>query len=128
MTSRRTWLPSNRPVPGRLPNSQRQEIEVVLQPYCQARVPEHARDQVEVTHRVRGTTVTLLERRPAWRDPSTKVELPIAQFRYFPGTNQWRLFWRDRNIHWHPHHARPAKRLQTLILVVETDPSGIFWG
>lgn len=125
---KRTWSISTRPAPGRFSEGERRDVDAVLRPYCKARIPPHARDQVELTYRLRGTTVTLLERRPAWRDPGTWIELPIAQFRFILTNRTWRLFWRDRNIHWHPHHARPAKRLQTLIQVIETDPSGIFWG
>ena len=34
--------------------------------WCQQRVPAQVRDKVSVEHRVRGRTVTIVERRPPW--------------------------------------------------------------
>jgi hypothetical protein len=36
--------------------------------YCQRRVPPHARDQVRLKTVVRGSAITIMERRASWRD------------------------------------------------------------
>ena len=124
----RTWYKSSRPAPGRLSDEECQRIEVALGRYCEARVPPHARDEIQLTHRIRGTTVTLFERRPAWRAPGEWTETSVAQFRYEPVTGMWSLFCCDRHQRWHPYDRRPAKKLASLLREVDADRSGIFWG
>jgi hypothetical protein len=75
--------------------------------WCQQRVPAQVRDQASVEHRVRGRTVTIVERRPSW-SPTVGPEwttMAIAQLRYAPP-------------------ATPAPLLAKL----DADPTGIFWG
>jgi Protein of unknown function (DUF3024) len=102
--------------------------------WCQQRIPASLRDQVQVEHRVRGRTVTIVERRPPWR-PGLGPEwttMAIAQLRYSPpppAGGRWRLYWADRNTRWHlmdevPAAATPAPLLAEL----DADPTGIFWG
>ena len=122
------WYKSSRPAPGRFSGEERRRIEVVLQRYAEARVPPHARDEVQLTYRVRGTTVTLIERRPAWRAPGQWTEISVAQFRHEPATGTWSLYCADRNRRWHPYGCRSARKLETLLRVVDADRSGIFWG
>jgi hypothetical protein len=54
--------------------------------YCEQRVPEHARDQVQVSSRIRGRSVTIVERRSPWRadfGPEWSSR-PVAQLRWTP--------------------------------------------
>jgi hypothetical protein len=54
--------------------------------WCQQRIPAWSRDQVQVEHRVRGYTVTIVEQRPRW-SPTVAPEwttIAIAQLRYRP--------------------------------------------
>jgi hypothetical protein len=54
--------------------------------YCERRVPEHARDQVQVSSTVRGQRATIVKLRPPWRaDVSSEcTSRPIAQLRWTP--------------------------------------------
>ncbi len=103
--------------------------------YCQQRVPEHARDQVEVSYRIRGRHVTILERRPPWRADmgSEWTSLPVAQLRWTPPTDSdeegsWRLYWADRNQRWHPvPDISPAPSPGRLLAFIDQHPAA-FWG
>ena len=125
---RRTWSLPSRPAPGQLSEEQCRKIEAVLGRYCEARVPPHVRGEIQLLHRIRGTTATLVERRPAWRAPGEWTELPVAQFRYEPQTELWTLYCRDRNLRWHRYDGPSRKTLSSLLREVDADRTGIFWG
>ena len=102
--------------------------------WCQQRVPAQVRDQVQVEPRVRGCTVTIVERRPPWR-PGLGPEwttMAIAQLRYSPpppAGGRWRLYWADRNTHWHlMDDVAAAITPAPLLAELDADPTGIFWG
>jgi hypothetical protein len=84
--------------------------------YCQRRVPPHARDQVRLETVVRGSAITIIERRVPWRDDFGPEwsRLKVAQLRY--GHGAWTLYWADRNGRWLPYPdldpspGRPARR------------------
>jgi hypothetical protein len=74
--------------------------------WCQQRIPASLEDEIQVEHRVRGRTVTIVERRPPWSPAlgSEWTTMPIAQLRYAPpppAGGRWRLYWADRNHRWH---------------------------
>jgi hypothetical protein len=114
-----------------LPELVRAVAEKKLTHFCSQRIPEHTRDQVRLEYRVRGNSITLLEKRPPWRvdfGPEW-TELPIAQMRYGPATGEWSLFWADRNSRWLPYRdLEPARDLQVLIDEIDQDPFACFWG
>jgi len=55
--------------------------------YCQRHVPPHARDQVRLETVVRGSAITIIERRAPWRDDFGPEwsRLKVAQLRYDHG-------------------------------------------
>ena len=103
--------------------------------YCEQRVPEHARDRVQVSYRIRGRGVTIVERRPPWRadcGPEWSSR-PVAQLRWTPSPHagdegSWRLYWADRNNRWHlvPDVA-PAGAPGPLLDFIDRHPAA-FWG
>jgi hypothetical protein len=102
--------------------------------WCQQRIPASLRDQVSVEHRVRGRTVTIVERRPPW-SPALGPEwttMAIAQLRHTPPPpvgGSWRLYWADRNRRWHlMDDVEPAATPAPLLAELDADPTGIFWG
>jgi hypothetical protein len=52
--------------------------------YCRRRVPPHARDQIRLETVVRGSAITIIERRAPWRDDFGPdwSRLKVAQLRY----------------------------------------------
>ncbi len=108
---------------------ERTQIEGTFQAYCERRIPPGVRDQIRLKYRIRGETVTLIERRPPWRGPGEWTASVVAQFRRDPATGQWRLYCADRNSRWHLYEEiQPARDLRVLLSEVDRDPTGIFWG
>ncbi len=105
------------------------EAVAQVERYCQSRVPEEMRPQVRVEHGVRGKAITIVERRPPWREDfgqewsSTKV----AQLRYEGG--MWTLYCSDSNDRWWLYDdIPPARDVAPLLAAIEEDRTGIFWG
>jgi len=112
-----------------LPEAQVKEVSEVLGEFCRRQPPQHIRPKLEYAVRIDGNAATLVELRPAFRAEIGRTESPVARFRFTQATGTWQLFWRDRNLHWHPYdRTRPAKRLAALFAEVRRDPTGIFWG
>lgn len=100
-----------------------------IRKYCQAQVPARLRDQVRIETAVRGSSVTILEYRPLWQAvPSEWSSVRVAQLRYSASTQDWSLFWADRNGRWHRYEDLPPGRVDQLLREIEADPTGIFWG
>ena len=99
--------------------------------YCEQRVLPHAIDQVRVELEVSRGAVTIVERRPPWREGYGPewTTLGIARFRYANTTGHWTLYWLDRNLRWHVYDlVEPATQIGPLLDEVDRDPTGIFWG
>jgi hypothetical protein len=112
-----------------LPASVKQQVETQLQAFCEKRIPPDIRHQLNMTFEFRGNSVTLIENRPYWKDPSQWTHLAIAKFRYYPSNGQWTLYWADRNSRWHLYpEVEPTPHFEILLQEVDRDPSGIFFG
>jgi hypothetical protein len=97
--------------------------------YCERRLPPHARDQVRLETVVRGSAITIIERRAPWRDDFGPEwsRSKIAQLRYDHGT--WTLHRADRSGRWHQYPDRePSPRRDDLLTEIDCDPAGAFWG
>src|SRR3990172_6645364 len=69
------------------------------------------------------------EHRPVFRVPSKWTNSKVAQFRYDSASNNWTLYCSDRNGRWHRYtRKRPTEDISKLLLEVDRDPTGIFWG
>ena len=86
-------------------------------------------DDVRLEHSVRGNSITIVERRPPWREDfgpewsSTKV----AQLRY--DGDMWTLYCSDSNGRWWLYDdAAPAPDVAPLLATIDEDRTGIFWG
>ena len=112
-----------------LPPLVRQLVDVKLARYCERKIPRRLRDKIRVHYKVRGNSITLIESRPYWNDPTKWSELKVAQFRFEPGNRTWTLYCADRNDRWHPYLEVPSTpNLDDLLEEVDQDPTGIFWG
>jgi hypothetical protein len=102
--------------------------EQLLREFTERRSPIHVRDQVSVRYRTRGASVTMFERRAAWRKPGEWTEHHVAQIRRRK-TGEWALYWRDRNGRWHKYdQVRPMKELPVILAELDRDRTGVFWG
>ena len=102
-----------------------------IRAYCDGRVPAQFLDQLRVDAVVDGNAVTIVERRPPWREdfgPEWTAG-PVARLRYTHKAATWSLFWRDRNQRWHRYtRIGPSARITVLLDEIEADPTAIFWG
>lgn len=108
-----------------LPEIEQHRVDKLLKDFCDRRVPLRVRDDVELTYKIIGKKVILIETRPYFDDPSQWSEVPIAQFEYDASANLWSLYAYDRNNKRKPYSTGP---LEKLIQEVDKDRTGIFWG
>lgn len=113
-----------------LPDLTKARARASLGAFCERRIPPHAKSQIRLEAVYRGNRVTLVERRPYFRDASAEwTANPIARFDYSASTKRWTLYSRDRNTRWHRYpFIGPATSIDDLIAEVDRDPTCIFWG
>jgi hypothetical protein len=103
----------------------------LVETYCRSRVPERLRDQIRVECSRRGRSITIFERRPPW-NPALGTEWStqrVAQLRHDARAGRWTLHAADRNGRWFRYHdIAPAPDVVDLLVEIEQDPTGIFWG
>lgn len=95
--------------------------------YCEQR----STDDYRIEHELRGSSITILERRPPWNPAygSEWSSLKVAQLRYDDRAGRWRLYSHDSSDRWHPYElASPAPEVAPLLVAIEEDRTGIFWG
>jgi Protein of unknown function (DUF3024) len=99
--------------------------------WCEQRVPAQARDQVRVECDVAPRHLTIVERRPPWRQGAGPewTRSPIARLHYTRATNTWTLYWRDRNLPFHRYdQIEPSPQIDDLLREIDRNPTAIFWG
>jgi hypothetical protein len=102
-----------------------------VESFCRLCVPATLRDQMRLEARTRGNSITVMERRPPWREGigSEWTSLKIAQLRYDPQTALWSLYWSDSNDRWLQYaDAIPARSVDALIEAIDDDRSSVFFG
>ncbi len=103
-----------------------------LDTFCRKRDRGLPDGQMRLESEFRGNAVTLIERRVPWQpgmEGQAWTGTPIARFRYDVNTTRWTLYWPDRDSRWHVDDGiRPAADLGPLLMQVDRDPSGIYWG
>ena len=110
--------------------AQRETIEAAVAQvavYCEQR----STDDYRIEHTVRGSSITIVERRPPWNPTygSEWSSLKVAQLRYDERARRWRLYAHDSSNRWHPYElAPPATDVERLLDAIEEDRAGIFWG
>jgi hypothetical protein len=112
-----------------LPPDVREAAVAEVDRYCDDRVPADMRSEMRVEHSVRGSAITIVERRPPWSElagpewSTTKV----AQLRYDAGL--WTLYCSDSSGRWWLYpDADPAPDVAPLLAALGEDATGIFWG
>ncbi len=111
-----------------IPALEMKRAESVLAKFCD-RVPAHARSQLAYAFTVRGNAITLVERRPYFKDPKITTERPFARFVFDPSSHTWSLRWSDRNARFHAYEGfSGVRQFADLVAEVERDPTYIFLG
>lgn len=111
-----------------LPPLTRQLADHLLGAFCTKRSPANLREQIRVSHTIRGNAITIHEHRVAWDDPRSWTMMKVAVVQYHSANGAWVLFCFDRNARRRSYCARPTTDLAVLLAEVDKDPTGIFWG
>ena len=96
---------------------------------CAERVPGHAREQLRVELEEGRQQVTIVERRPPWRDDYGPEwpPLPIARLRYVGTTRLWTLYYDWHTGRWvRDPLLGPTRRDAELLDEIDRDPICIF--
>jgi hypothetical protein len=105
-------------------------IEKIVGNYVERRrPPPHIRPELDIGYRVEGQSVLLFEMRPTWREPSTKIESPVAKFTYVKTSGIWKIYWMRADLKWHSYQPHPeVDDIEDFLKVVDADEYGCFWG
>jgi len=105
-------------------------VEKTMEGYLdRARPPVHIRNELDIGYRIANQSVELFEIRPAFQDPSTKIELAIAKATYVKKEGNWKIYWMRADMKWHRYEPVPdADNLDEFISVIEDDHYGCFYG
>lgn len=97
--------------------------------WAELQVPERVRDRIRVAAEVDGHRVTIVESQPSFRDEQEWMGHPIARLRYTGTTGKWTLYWRDRNLNFHPYKDTPATpHVQEILDFLGEKSDPLFWG
>ncbi len=112
-----------------LPNHTRHLVERLLARYCARICPPSFTTQVRLGYRIEGCHAVLYEVRSIFGIPGTLRAVDTARFSYRLSDGSWRLaFNRDEPTRWRPYPGRPERAFVRLLVEVDEDPLGLFWG
>ena len=100
-------------------------------PQSRQRVPSHVRGKLRIECETAPRHLTIVERRPPWREGPGPVwtRSPVARLRYTKASQAWTLYWCDRNSRFHLYSGlTPSPRVDDLLQEIELDPTALFWG
>jgi len=105
-------------------------IEKLVGQYVESRRPAaHMRSQLDISFRITGQSVEIVEIRPQWNDPTRKIEGSIAKATYVKSQKIWKLYWMRADGKWHAYQLFPSSAsLEKILEAIEQDPHGCFWG
>ncbi len=101
-------------------------INKIMEKYIQNAVPEHVKNQIKISYKIRGNHVTLIEERQGFKSDQW-VQLPVAQFRL--DENEWKIYWQDSKGKWHfIDDIEPDEDFEKQLKIVDEGHNGLFWG
>ncbi len=93
------------------------------------RPPEPVRNEVDVTYRIHGQSVEIMEIRDRWDNPGEKIEVKVAKATYVRKQGVWKVFWQRADLKWHRYVPHPtAKNIDEFVAIVDQDECACFWG
>lgn len=93
------------------------------------RPPPHIRPKLDFGFRIDRQSVELFEIRPVFDDPERYQESPFAKATYVQTKKLWMVYWMRSDLKWHGYTPAPAvKRIEDLIVLVDRDDHGCFFG
>lgn len=105
----------------------KKRLSKLLDQYIENKLPKHVRDQLRLNYKMRGSTVTLFEERPAYKSEEW-VQINVAQFRQDKDL-LWKVYWQDSKDKWHwVEDIEPDTDFEKQLQQVDQDQRGMFWG
>ena len=93
------------------------------------RPPEHLREQVDLSFKIKGQSVEIFEIRPIWNNPQEKVEESVAKATYVKSRKLWKVYWQRADLKWHRYDPDPeVDSIEEFIEIVENDDYACFFG
>ncbi len=103
--------------------------ERILKEFCEDRIPPEYHDQIRLECKFDGDSAIISERRPDWEGGPNWSDMAIIRFRYSNRTARWTVYWCDSKHKWHLcDDFEPTESLANLVIEVDEDESGRFWG
>ena len=94
-------------------------------------IPKQARGTVRVELDIGDRALTIFESHPPWQPERSAdwTRAAVARLRYTKTSDEWSLYWPDRNSDFHEYDAvSPTRYVVHLLAEIDRDPTGIFWG
>jgi hypothetical protein len=109
---------------------ERKRFEKAVSKFIEARrPPPHVRPKLDLSYRLEGQTVEILEVRPDYRDPSETMENSVAKATYVKRAGEWRIYWQRADLKWHRYEPYPtASSIEEFLAVVDEDAYCCFFG
>jgi hypothetical protein len=102
-------------------------IRVLCETRVRPEVGEHVRVELERDRHA----VTIVERRPPWRQDYGPewTRMPIARLRFVASKGLWTLYYHRHTGRWERYPLLgPSRRLTDLLDELDHDPICVFWG
>ena len=105
-------------------------IQKVVGEYIEKhRPPAHIRNELDLSFRIEGQSVLILEIRPSWQNPKEKLESEVAKATFVKIKKTWKIYWMRADLKWHRYDPDPeVKSIEDFVEVVERDEYGCFFG
>ncbi|HHZ68959.1 MAG TPA: DUF3024 domain-containing protein [Methylococcaceae bacterium] len=104
------------------------KVEKVAKEFCSKRNVNFPPDQLYIDYRLEDQVLYLFEVRPRWDEPNIKAETMVAKLWYIKKDKLWKLYWQRQNMKWHLYEGGINKNLEPLLVQVNEDNYGCFWG
>lgn len=83
------------------------------------RPPVHVRGQLDISYQIENQSVVLFEIRANFRNPSKKLDIPIAKATYIKTQKVWKIYWQKSDLKWHVYEpVATVKNLEEFLTVV----------
>jgi Protein of unknown function (DUF3024) len=106
------------------------QIDKLVGGLCRDRSTKKNADELRFSYEVNGHDVVLFEERPRYDNPAEWNKFDIAKFKKIRSKNEWKLYWMQRDLKWHPYDPESItiKTLDALVRVVAEDKLTVFFG
>ncbi len=110
--------------------TQIKQIEKTLMNFLDKnRPPEEMRNKLDLSYKIEGQSVYIVEIRPLWDKPEEILSMPIAKTTFIKTRDMWKIYWMRGTLKWEHYEPIPfVKNLSDFLDVVEQDSYGCFFG